>query len=107
MTKAERKELEREVRRLYFAHHNKEAFYDDYGKAYRLLSECIEKAGSPFLEKLLEVRKLLDNSFRHACDAFSDLMDDDVARAFIKASQDSPQDRRIHFAAREMERIRE
>ena len=105
MTKSERKELEREVRRLYCAYQNKEAFYDDYGKAYRLLSECIETAGSPFLEKLLEVRKLLENSFRHACDAFSDLMDDDVARAFIKASQDSPQDRRIHFAAREMERL--
>lgn len=105
MTKSERKELEREVRRLYCAYQNKEAFYDDYGKAYRLLSECIETAGSPFLEKLLEVRKLLEKSFRHACEAISDLMDDDVARTFRKASLDSPQDRRIHFAAREMERF--
>lgn len=105
MTKSERKELEREVRRLYFAYQNKEAFYDDYGKAYRLLSECIETAGSPFLEKLLEVRKLLDNSFRHAGEAISDLMDDDVARAFIKASQDSPEKRRLCFAQRQMERF--
>lgn len=105
MTKSERKELEREVRRLYCAYHNKKAFYDDYGKAYRLLSECIETAGSPFLEKLLEVRKLLDNSFRHAREAISDLMDDDVAMAFIKASLDSPEERRLYFAQRQRERF--
>lgn len=104
MNRKERKELEREVRRLYCAYQNKEAFCDDYGKAYRLLSECIETAGSPFLAKLLEVRKLLENSFRHACEAISDLMDDDVARTFREARLDSPEERRLYFAQRQMER---
>ena len=107
MNRKERKELEREVRRLYFAYQNQDYFALDYCKAEDVINEVIEKVGSPLLEKLLELRRLIRSMKFHACDAFSDLMDDDVARAFVKASQDSPQNQRIHFAAREMERIRE
>ena len=105
MNRKERKELEREVRSLYFAFQNKGYFVSDYCKAEDVINEVIEKVESPLLEKLFELRRLIRSMNNHACDAFSDLMDDDVARAFIKASQDSPQDRRIHFAAREMERL--
>lgn len=105
MTKSERKELEREVRRLYFAFKNQDYFTSDYCKAEDVVNEVIEKVGSPLLEKLLELRRLIRSMKNHACDAFSDLMDDDVAMAFIKASQDSPEKRRLCFAQREMERF--
>ena len=107
MTRKERKELENEVRRMYFALKNQDYFASDYCKAEDVITEVIEKVGSPLLEKLLELRRLIRSMNNHACDAFSDLMDDDVARAFIKAGQDSPEKRRLCFAQRQMERLGE
>lgn len=102
MNRKERKELEREVRRLYFAYKNIEYLGKAFGEALGLLDE-IEKTAN--LDEIGSARKRIEDMYRFASDVISDLMDDDVARAFIKASQDSPQDRRIHFAAREMERL--
>lgn len=102
MNRKERKELEREVRRLYFAYQNIENLGKAFGKALGLLYE-IEKTGK--LDEIGWVRKHVEDMYRYASDVITDLADGDVAKAFLKAYTDSPQDRRIHFAAREMESL--
>lgn len=102
MTKSERKELEREVRRLYFAYQNIENLGKAFGEALGLLNE-IEKTAN--LDEIGSARKRIEDMYRFASDVITDLMDDDVAKAFLKAYTDSPQDRRIHFVARQMESL--
>lgn len=102
MNRKERKELEREVRRLYFAYQNIENLAKSFGEALGLLDE-IEKTAN--LDEIGRTRKRVEDMYRFASDVISDLADGDVARAFLKAYTDSPQDRRIHFAARQLERL--
>lgn len=101
MNRKERKELEREVRRLYFAYQNIENLGKAFGEALGLLDE-IETAN---LDEIGRARKRVEDMYRYASDVITDLADGDVAKAFLKAYTDSPQNQRIHFAAREMERL--
>lgn len=102
MNRKERKELEREVRRLYFAYQNIENLGKAFGEALGLLDE-IETAN---LDEIGRARKRIEDMYRFASDVISDLADGDVARAFLKAYTDSPQDRRLHFVARQMESLK-
>ena len=102
MNRKERKELEREVRRLYFAYQNIENLAKAFGEALGLLDE-IEKTSN--LGELWRARKRVEDMYRFASDVITDLADGDVARAFLKTYTESPQDRRIHFVARQMESL--
>ena len=101
MNRKERKELEREVRRLYFAYQNIENLAKAFGEALGLLDE-IETAN---LDETGRARKRIEDMYRFASDVITDLLDGDVARAFLKTYTESPQDRRIHFVARQMESL--
>ena len=92
MNRKERKELEREVQRLYFAYQNIENLAKSFGEALGLLDEIENTAN---LDEIGRTRKRIEDMYRFASD---------VARAFLKAYTDSPQDRRIHFAARQLVR---
>ena len=102
MNRKERKELEREVRRLYFAYQNIENLGKAFGEALGLLDE-IETAN---LDEIGRARKRIEDMYRYASDVITDLTDGDVAKAFLKAYTDSPQDRRIHFVERQMESLK-
>lgn len=107
MKRKERKELEREVQRMYFACLNQERWLKTYGELTTFLNERIEKAGSSHLEDLLKVKKLAQDMNAYAMDAFSDLTDGDVWSAFWRACKDSPEVRRVRFVQRQMERLGE
>lgn len=107
MTNKERKELEREVQRMYFACLNQERWLKTHGELTDFLDVCIMKASGSHLEDLLKVKKLAQDVNAYACDAFSDLQDGDVWSAFWRACKDSPEARRVRFVQRQMERLGE
>ena len=82
MNRKERKELEREVRRLYFAYQNIENLGKSFGEALGLLNE-IEKTAN--LDEIGSARKRVEDMYRFASDVITDLADGDVAKAFLKA----------------------
>lgn len=94
MNRKERKELEREVRRMYSACLHQERWLKTNGELTRFLDARIKKARGSHLEDLLKVKKLAQDMAAYVCGMFSDLTDDDVWPAFWGACKDSLEERR-------------